>query len=247
MLLMVVPSIRMTQTFASGCAPTELRGEQQSELSAGEMPMTSSLMNRPPVSRPRLLFVTLVSLFVTTCHEQGAEDVEILEAAMGPAGCGLPEVRPNEDRAFRIDPELFSPSTYNNGSKCLYGWVVDLSFLDAEYAGVGASIQVRWRDLLLSSNGCSHAYMRAIFYEGTALGAGGAGGTGGINLGSGGAGPKQWTLLDDRSARGLWQGGSCQLMFSFAGLGAGKTYRIAATAQYPPGKTRMIGIKTVKP
>jgi hypothetical protein len=45
-----------------------------------ETPMISSLMNRAPGSRPRLFFVTLVLLFVTTCHEQGAEDVEMVEA-----------------------------------------------------------------------------------------------------------------------------------------------------------------------
>lgn len=136
-----------------------------------------------------------------------------------------------------------SPRSYNT---CYKGYVVDVFDLDSAYTGSGNALNARlsaqWGDSPISNQAdCEGSQVAGLFYEWTdGSGASTNGGIGGVS--------QFWSLFKEEHQHGHWLGafGGCSFDVSATGMTAGRTYRIAATARTPGGRTRKVSIGTYK-
>jgi hypothetical protein len=165
---------------------------------------------------------------VSACSaELSAEDnLGELSQAFGSSSCGTALA----DRLYAQDianPPAFSPTTYNT---CYKGYVVDVEFLNAAYAGTLSSLDVSWNGAPPQTQAaCEAAWGAAIYYKKI-----------------GGVWVDQTGLVQNY---GFWDGsfGFCLTpVVSSDGLldlEAGATYRIAGTMRPSYGSSTTVSMK----
>lgn len=201
----------------------------------------------------RIIAAAVLALALSGCStndRSSAESVASAQAAFSAKSCAATDA----DVRFKgeIDPAWVTPVGYNN---CYRGYVVDLWNLAEEYAGAG-QLRIDWADEAITDSAeCKGSSVAGLFYVWTDIfvttGSSSTSTTAGTStvssVGIGGT-YEGWSLFAEERVGGDWLKGRCVFGKVLAsGLGAGKGYRIAATARNPGNQVRKVSISTYAP